>query len=331
MWHVGIDMPFLFIHLSNPIHMQHLSYPFPRAISPFADALESQAKQWIYTDYAHLPDRVKKKYELTHVGQVGATLYPNGDLAGLLSICRFSLWAFVNDDAYERCTAEQLQQIRTRVLAALNGQGDIADVMDRQLAILREDLLRQATPGWFQRFVTSIDSYFKGMLAEIPYRKDMRYPSLAEYMAIRELAACVYPLVDLIELETGRVLPDEIALHPVIRELARLTCRIMAFCNDLYSYQTEDGKDVLNLVLVLRKEYNCSTEEAYSRALEIHNRDVQLFVALRACLSEFGQYANAVSAFVDALGMMIQGHLYWLDNHTQRYKEHGHPGSDFNT
>lgn len=310
--------------------MQQLSYPFPKAVSPFAEQLESHARQWIYTDYSHLPERVKKKYEFTGVGQVGATLYPNGNLAGLLSICRFSLWAFINDDVHENSTPEQLQLVRQRVISALKGQcAASTDAVERQLTILRDDLLGLATDDWMRRFIISVDSYFQGMLAELPYRRDMRYPSPAEYLAIRELAACVYPLVDLIELETGVVLDEEVALHPVVRELARLTCRIMALCNDLYSYRLEDGKDVLNLVLVLRNEYQCTTEEAYSRALEIHNRDVQLFVALRACLADFGKHAAAVAGFVDNIGMMIQGHLFWLDNHTQRYRQNGHPGADF--
>ncbi|SEW36614.1 hypothetical protein SAMN05428988_4525 [Chitinophaga sp. YR573] len=307
--------------------MQQLLYPFPDGVSPYADTLESQIRQWIYQDYDYLPEKIKKKYEHTGVGYVGARLFPNTNYAGLLSICRFSLWAFINDDAYERCTAEQLQQVRKQVIEALEGHPTKG--MYAQLSLLREELLRLASPGWMQRFIASIDGYFTGMLAEIPYRSNMRYPGSGAYIAIREYAACVYPLVNLVELETGAILPDEVAIHPVIREISRLTCRIMAFCNDLYSASVEDGKDVLNLVLVMRNELQCSTEEAYSKALAIHNEDVQCFVAMRSCLPDFGCANEAVRAFVDSIGLMIQGHLQWLDYNTQRYKKNGHPGSDF--
>lgn len=310
--------------------MQHFTYPFPQAVSPFANALESQAQQWIYKDYDYLPEKIKKKYAQTGVGLVGARLFPNTGYEGLVSICRFSLWAFINDDAYERCTAIQLQQIKQRVITALQGSNtNVVDTADVQLAILREELLRLTSNGWLKRFTSSIDGYFEGMMAEIPYRTTMNYPSLTDYMSIREYAACVYPLVDLVELETGVVLPDDVALHPVIRSIAQLTCRIMAFCNDFYSAPLEDGKDVLNLVLVIRNEQKCTTDEAYSKALEIHNNDVQTFVALRSCLPDFGLYNEAVRAFLDNIGMMIQGHLYWLDYSTERYKQNGHPAIDF--
>ena len=310
--------------------MQQLLYPFPDGMSPYADTLESQIRQWIYQDYDYLPEKIKKKYEHTGVGYVGARLFPNSNYAGLLSICRFSLWAFINDDAYESCNADQLKQVRCQVMAALQGKQNTGDeVMYTQLSLLREELLRLTSPGWLQRFIVSIESYFTGMLAEIPYRTTMRYPGLGVYMAIREYAACVYPLVDLVELETGAILPDEVALHPVIREMGRLTCRIMAFCNDLYSAGLEDGKDVLNLVLVMRNELQCSTEEAYSKALAIHNEDVQCFVAIKSCLPDFGSHNDAVRAFADGIGLMIQGHLQWLDYSTQRYKKNGHPASDF--
>ncbi|WP_143306307.1 terpene synthase family protein [Chitinophaga vietnamensis] len=318
--------------------MQTLTYrdiycPFPDAISPYADNLETQIRKWLQQEYGYLPEKIRRKYEHTGVGYVGARLFPNTSYDGLLSICRFSLWAFINDDAYERCTADQLEMIRLQVISALQGRpvaSDTGIANNLQLPVLRKELLKLASPSWLRRFTHSIDSYFKGMLLEIPYRNMQQYPRLEKYKLIREIAACVYPLVDLIELETGTVLPDDIALHPIIRRLAQLTCRIMAWANDFYSAPLEDGHDVLNLVLIIRHENNCTLDEAYSKAITIHNQDIQEFIVLRTALPDFKEWNTTVNKFIENLTLMITGHLQWLELNTARYKKGGHPGADFN-
>lgn len=315
----------------KPLTYQDIYCPFEDAISPFADTLETEIRSWINGEYGYLPEKIRRKYEMTGVGYVGARLFPKTSYNGLRSICRFSLWAFINDDAYERCSSQQLQEIRNQVISALEGKRSTSDsVTDRQLGVLREELLRLANPSWMRRFINSIDSYFKGMQLEIPYRTELRFPRLEKYKLLREIAACVYPLVDLIELETGTVLPDEVALHPIIRRLAQLTCRIMAWANDFYSAPLEDGHDVLNLVLIIRHESNCTMEEAYRKAIDIHNMDIQEFIVLRTALPDFGEWNQTVNRFIENITLMITGHLQWLEINTERYKMGGHPGGDFN-
>jgi hypothetical protein len=259
---------------------------------------------------------------------VGASLFPNGEYKRLLAICRFSLWAFINDDIHEYDSHDSIQRIREHVIGVLEGRNTFtdSDYMTSQLNALRNELVDLTSMKWLKRFINSIDSYYIGMQAEIPFRSKMQYPSLPVYLSIRELAACVYPLVTLIELETGTVLPEHIAVHPVIREIARLTCRIMAICNDLYSAPIEDGRDVLNLVLVIRNEQKCNIEEAYKKAVDIHNQDVNTLVALWSSLTDLdlGIHTEAVTRFVESIGLMIQGHLFWLDHQTNRYTEDGH-------
>ncbi|MBV8251502.1 MAG: hypothetical protein JO154_02760 [Chitinophaga sp.] len=315
--------------------MQTLTYrdiycPFEDAISPFAEKLENEIKSWINQDYGYLPEKIRRKYEHTGVGYVGARLFPKTSYSGLISICRFSLWAFINDDAYERCNTEQLEILRLQVIAALRGQAVESDtITNLQLPVLRKELLKLGGASWMNRFINSLDSYFKGMQLEIPYRSQLKFPKLEKYKLIREIAACVYPLVDLIELETGTVLPDEVALHPIIRRFAQLTCRIMAWANDFYSAPLEDGHDVLNLVLIIRNEENCTMEEAYTKAIAIHNTDIQEFIVLRTVLPDFGEWNSTVNKFLENITLMITGHLQWLELNTARYKRGGHPGSDF--
>lgn len=306
-----------------------LQYPFEPATNRHAPDMEKKITDWMTRHYAFLPEKVKRKYTQTGMGHAGGCMFPRANKAQLTAICRFYIWAFTIDDTFEFATVEEIEVIRRKAQAILQGRQMVHnDELYEQLPVLRQELISMGSEVWLERFCHSLDLYFEGLKAEIPYRKTLQFPSFPEFVSIREKAVNVYPLVDFAEVITGFVLPAEILQHPNIRRLSQLTCHILSWANDYFSAHLEKGNDVLNLVLMLEHHRQYSLGEAYAEAIQVHDRDVAEFVQLRASLPDFGVYTEAVIEFVENLELMISGYMHWTLQLTERYKKGGHPSSE---
>ncbi|WP_212006537.1 hypothetical protein [Chitinophaga sp. HK235] len=306
-----------------------LQYPFPCATNPHAAEVESKIGGWIKAHYDFLPEKVKKKYMHTGVGLAAGCMFPRANAAQLTAISRFFLWAFIIDDSFEFATVEQIEQIREIALPILRGNSTgTSAALYHELPMLRRELLSFANERWMNRFCDSLDVYFDGVGMEIPYRVNLVFPSFEEFYAIREKAVNVDPLVDFAEAITGTIIPGAILAHPVLQQLRQLTCRILSWCNDLFSAHLEKGNDVLNIVLLVEYFSQCTMEEAYKEALKIHDQDVAKFCQFRLQLPDCGLYQEAVMDYVENLALMIHGYLHWTLLFTQRYKANGHPSSE---
>lgn len=287
--------------------------------------------EWLQDDYYFLPEKVKKKYLITGVGYAGGCLFPNANIAQLRAICRFCLWAFTIDDSFEFSTVSELKIICQKALAYLQGAKVNADEpLYGHLPLLRKELLRLSSEDWLTRFNTSLAVYFDGIQQEIPFRKNLIFPTWDQFFEIREKSVNVYPLINIAELITGTVLPNRIAEHPFLKEIEKLTCRILSWSNDYFSAHMEKGKDVLNIVLMIENEKQCTMDDAYRMAIDLHNQDLNRFCVLKDSLPDFGYYTSNVIAYIDNLSLMIHGHLHWRLTFTKRYDTltAGHPSTE---
>ena len=182
--------------------------------------------------------------------------------------------------------------------------------------------------NWMQRFVRHLDCYLESMQAEVPFKDPKNFPSLNDFLALREITIGVHAFLDLIEIQTDQVLPDEIFSHHYIEMLYKLSGRIFAWCNDFYSIEKDIGREPLNLILVLQHHYGLSLTAANKKALELHDADVSKLEGLQHDIPEMGIYTAAVKQFAWYLGVMIQGQAQWYKQDTQRYLKGGHPESD---
>ncbi|HVI46986.1 MAG TPA: hypothetical protein VM802_19055 [Chitinophaga sp.] len=315
----------------NTFDPNALRYPFPYATNRHAQTMEKKIGEWLLTDYSFLPEKVRKKYITTGVGHAGGCLFPRANEAQLTAICRFFLWAFTIDDSFEFSSVGQLETIRGKAMKYLRGIiSHSKEPLYLHLPILRNELLQLGSERWLNRFNTSLETYFDGIQQEIPFRKNMTFPTWEQFIAIREKAVNVHTLVNLAELITGCILPDQVIFHPVIQELTRLTCRILSWENDFFSAHMEKGNDVLNLVLMMEHEQQCSTEEAYQHAINFHNEDLRQFCSLVDTLPNFTDYTHGVKAFIENLSFMIHGHFHWGQTLTKRYDSMiaGHPSDE---
>lgn len=304
-----------------------LHYPFGYLLNPNGNEMDQIIGSWIKNEYSFLPDRFKKKYSHTGMGHCAGCAYPLATLDQLKAVCSFFIWAFSVDDLYEKSSVQKIQEVEDiSILALKEGILTSNDPLYAQLPVMRKRLIEIGSEQWLTgRFCDSLRLYFKGLKEALPYRVTHIFPTIEEYVRIRIMDVNVFPMVNLAEAVTGKILPDYVIKHPALDRLSALTAKILYLANDYFSAFQEDGNNVMNLVLLIKDRTGCTWEDAYEEMIGIHDRDVEEFKHLAVNLPDFGDDMEAVYAFVANLKYMIAGYLHWTLKLTERYKLGGHP------
>lgn len=199
----------------------------------------------------------------------------------------------VDDDLYEESELGDIGYIHTQSIAILNREISAADSgipLGPMLATLRLELLQFIPQESISRFAKMISRYFMGLETELKYKKNKTYPSVNDCIVLRENSICLYPFLQLTEVETGIILPPKIHEHPVIRRLQTLACHLVTFFNEVQSVIKDEatGSIYYNIVKVIQHERQMSLKEACLEDLRLHNEDLKEFIELQASLPDFG-------------------------------------------
>ncbi|HCA05728.1 hypothetical protein [Chryseobacterium sp.] len=292
------------------------NYPFPTLKNPHADQLqEITENQWIDGEYLWLyeqnPD-LRKKYKKTKTAHIAAQWFPTATPDRFKPICRLMLWTLYNDDLYEESVSGNIKNIHTQSVAVLSGEISAEEStipLGAMLASLRQELLQFIPEESIVRFTKMISRYFTGLETELTYKEKKMFPTIEECIALRENSICLYPFLQLTEVETGIVLPQEIHEHPVICRLQTLACHLVTYFNEVQSVVKDEATDSVyyNIVKVIQHERQISLEDACLEDLRLHNEDLKEFVALQASLPDFGIWQDAVVNWVHYMSMVLSG------------------------
>jgi Terpene synthase family 2, C-terminal metal binding len=311
--------------------LSRFRYPFPSLVSPFVEAMQQHTDtEWIDGELRDfVPGSVAEMYKRTRTAYMTAYWYPTATWDRMFPLCRLYLWSLYNDDICEQASADDLQRIRAASIAILRGQDRAATagiLLGDQLEKLRNELLQFIPEESVERFAAGLDRYFAGVQLEITYRDAHRFPTLADYLACREHSVMGHPFIDVIEVDSQVTLPACVHEHPAVQRLKSLAVRIIAWFNDFQSLAKDDvtQQDYYNLIKVVEHEFGMSRDEAFERAMSIHNSELDEFVRLQATLPDFGEWHDATADYIHRMSFMISG---WrtIDSITERYRPYGHP------
>ncbi|SHG20511.1 terpene synthase family protein [Pedobacter caeni] len=298
-------------HLLSQFH-----YPFPMLKNPSAEALQELTDhQWIDGEYLWLykddPD-TRYKYKKTKTAHIASQWFPTASPERLKPICRFMLWTLYNDDKYEEGTPEEIRMVHEQSLAVLKGVLSVEDAqipLAGLLASLRTELLQFISEESFLHFTTALSRYFKGLEQELIYKHKRAFPSVEECIAIREDSLCLFPFLELADVETKLPLPAEIYGNPVIQRLKALASRMMVYYNEVQSVIKDEATDSIyyNVVKAIQYNRNISLEEACLEDLRIHNEALEEFLYLQNSLPDFGEWQDAVVNRIHYISMTLSG------------------------
>jgi hypothetical protein len=231
-------------------------------------------------------------------------------------------WLFFFDDQYDIDRAftmreAHLDRVAERYLGMLGGAP--CPARRSPLALFTRDLSDRlsglASPAWRARFLGSVRDYLeRGVLRTARNFAAGEVPDLACYVRDREFDSAVLTTLDMIEVATGRELPGEVALDPTIQQMRRVCTRVVAFVNDIVSYQKEVLKheNPNNLLHVLMVNEGCTLELALSRTVEIVNASVAQFEELRGEIPVWApSVMDAVSEYIEGMECWMRGNLDW--------------------
>lgn len=310
-----------------------LRYPFAARRNQHAESVNAIVAGWLAPggDYDSLPEKLKKKYLVTGMGQCGGCAYPNAGHDELLAAVRWFFFAFLVDDLYEHSTIDKIDEVEKVATSLLAGSTvHPAEGIFCQLPTVRRELLSLFGEKWYERFMDCMPKYFDGLRAEIPNRKALVFPDDRTFIDVRTDAVNVTSMLLLAQGLAGPFLPNEIACSPLIERAEVLTCRILAWSNDLFSAPREHGQEVWNRVLFYVEREGMAEQDAYRATVTEHDRDLAEFCTLASGLPDYGFHTATVQNYLEAMKWMIAGYLDWTLYFTARYKAGGHPTEEAN-
>lgn len=122
---------------------------------------------------------------------------------------------------------------------------------------------RLANPGTQQRFLSTLDVFFWAIGIQAHARKNHIILSLDTYVTLRRDSSGCRPCWALIEVANHLNIPDYVMEHPAIRKLGDETNDLVAWSNDIFSYNKENViADTHNMIPIVMHEYQVDLQEA---------------------------------------------------------------------
>lgn len=296
--------------------LSQFHYPFPMLKNPFAGVMQEMTEQhWIDNEYLGLYQNdplTRKKYKMTKTAHIASQWFPTASAERLKPVCRLMLWTLYNDDRCEECNLPELYHIRDQSLGILKGAATANDTdipLAGLLSTLREELVQFLPEASMHRFINGLQQYFDGLEQELYYKSRKEFPSVEECLAIREDSLCLYPFLELLDLETEVILPEFIHQHSTMKRLKALAVRMMACFNEVQSVLKDEATGAIyyNVVKAIQYNRNISLVDACLETLHIHNEYLREFQYLQDFLPDFGSWQDAVVNRVHYISMTLNG------------------------
>jgi avermitilol synthase len=173
--------------------------------------------------------------------------------------------------------------------------------------------------AWRARAAHNWEYYFASYPHEVIARCDGVIPDWESFLRLRIGVSAMSSVADLCERVGGFEVPA-VAFHslPLI-EMRKLTWELPCMANDILTLDREEPRgDVVNLILVIEKEQQCSRDSAIETAYGIFNKRLRRFSELKEKVPELGRrlgldvkQRDGLDRYADALEYLITGYYSW--------------------
>ena len=296
-----------------------LALPYPAHVNPLAEAAGERVKL-LAREAGVLTPALEPYFD--DFNTLSAQFYPHASERGLALGTLLISWLFFLDDSYDRDAAfagdvERVRALMKGCLQALTTGtlGETPCSLQRYSLALGAHLSHGTDGDWMERFSRSVEDYLlRGSLQVVEGWSRAQVPDLDTYMERRIFDSGVLPCVDLLEPLGGYLLPARVLCDPGILELRRLCARVIAFANDIVSYEQEViARDKPNnLVRLVMERDGLSFESGVTACVELVNRDARIFSRVSARLPRWGGPVDGwLAHYVAGMGSLMRGNLDW--------------------
>jgi hypothetical protein len=305
--------------------------PWPAAWAGAAVALEDSARAFAVAQ-GLIKNGSSRRFDAVNVGLLTAMAYPRAPFERQQVIAAFFGWIFLQDDDFDdRDEAHDPERLRQRLEgyhAILRGErvpeGGRAAL--RALQAFRDAVVVDAEPAWFDWFCESMRSFWLDGVVEEARARDLGItPTIEQYIRVRIASVCMLPAIDLAEWAQGpelTPLPRLIVADPSLQRVRELAALVVAFANDVFSFEMErKNGDPNNLVLLHMFHDGMSLPEAVDAAVRTHNDTVRRFEEAVRQIPDVGDALRpALSRHVEACRRWMRGACDW-ERRSVRYAD----------
>jgi hypothetical protein len=283
----------------------------PHSLEVEADTLKRANASGLVVEGTPIFDRLT----VLRTGYFGGYSYPSAARQDLQVICDFlAAWLLLDDHletALHELPSTERQATCAKYMGALAGisKEPYVDVFIRAFANVGERLRESAAmPTWY-RFLASMAEYFEGVIDEIDVHENK--PVLRErYFAFRSHAAGAYPVLDLIEVAHGYVLPLWTRTCPKLGMLREHYANIICHANDIASHSKDVEFGTANMIVVLMNE-GMAVADAVAETARLHDHAVVAFDELAAELEAERHHEPLLVRHIAHVRTLARGLLEW--------------------
>ncbi|KAG9312647.1 terpenoid synthase [Chiua virens] len=277
-------------------------WPWPRQINPNYAVLKKQTDAWVASFQAFSP---KAQHAYDHCDFKHARIG-----------CHLMHVVFLFDEYSDRSTPIEVRKQKDVVMDALRNphtprpKGEwLGGEFVRQFWDLA---VQNATAVAQKRFIHAADEYLESVVQESIDKKERRILDIESYVTARRRTSGVKISFSICEL--GLDIPDEVMSHPAIQEMILAATDIIAFCNDIYSYNMEQlrGDDGHNIITIVMHEHRTDVNGAMLWVEDLLFGAQERFHAAKAALPEWDEPLNSqVQEYCDGLGQWVRAVDEW--------------------
>jgi len=259
--------------------------------------------------------------------QMGAHVYPHAGLRDLVFGTLFILWLFFFDDifdesgsAWEVCEAAAERTLHIVRHGKLPEKDDIPTPTEKLLLKVRQLAIRSVHhPSVAERFLKSCEIYILEGAMPMEKLRHQELPSLEEYVPLRTTDGGVDTCLCCYEIVAHLVLSDELVEEPRVARMRTLSSRVIAFSNDIYSYNREKRhNNLLNSLNIrcLTRTFN----DALTDQIQEINAWGKEFIELKKSIQESSLWedGNDLALYIEGMESSMAGIKLWSES-SKRY------------
>ncbi|MER7768671.1 terpene synthase family protein [Kitasatospora sp. NPDC096140] len=248
---------------------------------------------------------------------------PQGDAADVALTAQWAVFICWVDDRIDRrglgSVPGELERFTAplrRVLVPDTGMPNAASPQAVVLAGLWERTATGMSARWRERFTADYADFLDACEQEVALRRaGIRLP-LAGYLELRRRTITLLPMLDVLERTGHAPLVEDPRVDAPLQDLRRAVADIAGWANDLASVADDQAVGQENLVTLLARRDDCSTDAARLRAAAmIEERRVSLAVTAAALRAEIGlpqDRREELRRYVDLVETFMAATLHWL-------------------
>ncbi|CAE6490517.1 unnamed protein product [Rhizoctonia solani] len=303
--------------VSLPDIPAYTSQVFALKLNPHHLPAAQESYEWFDSFGIHTGTKRQRFFDYDF-GLMSALCFADADFMHLRTAIDLVLWLFSFDDMIDRGALNSIQAMKHAVDVTMRVLRDpsapqpkfkVAAVLQSCFKRMRQD----GSAATLRRFVESTDQYTQRSFQQQVNKSTERIPTVEEYIQHRREASAMMTALAVVEYTLGLDLPDDVARHPVVMELALAGSDILNWANDIYSFPIEFARgDVHNFVCVAMEHNNLAVEDAIEYVDRRIRQRVDEYVAAKGKLPSFGPGLDEqVARYIQGIEYFVQGFIDW--------------------